>query len=1425
MKHRLLATLFLCLFGTIALGADRITYAPKAGPGQGKHVVLISGDEEYRSEEGLPMLGKILSQRHGFKCTVLFSLAADGTIDPNNQKSLAGAEALDTADAIIILTRFRQWPADAVKHFADAVNRGVPIIGLRTATHALSGDANKALGDFGKSVLGERWVSHWGKHKAEATRGVFEASAKGDPLLNGVTDIFGLTDVYEAAPPADAKILVRGQVLAGMKPDSAPASYKKKRSNDKQEQDVNDPMMPIVWTREYKNSVSKTNKVLTTTMGDATDLESEGLRRLIVNGVYWGLGLTVPATADVTYVDKYEPSFYAGNGFRKGLRPEDHALGRVLPGTPLPKPGAGSASTKPADSGALLSPKPRPARPALAASKLPLEFIKGERVAFVGGSTGERMNLFGHFETLLHSRFPQQGLVVRNFCIPADEVGIRQRSSDYTRLDDPLAAFGADTFICFFGFNESFAGAAGVEKFKTAYEKFLDDYAKLYPRDDSKAAPRFVLVSPMAFEASGDGFLPEGKTENENLKLYAAAVEEVAKKRSLAFVDLFEATAGLFAQKPGLQYTVNGAHQNEEGDRELAQLLDRGLFNSTSPAKIGSPAYEKLREAVNDKSWVHLQDYRMLNGWYVYGGRNTLDKETFPREFLKIRAMSTVRDSVVSAIAQGKDAKPDDSKTGDLYVPPTGFGTKPYSEPKELKYLSPEESIKTMTVPEGYEVQLVASERDFPQLAKPDQITFDNKGRLWVSCMPTYPQWKPGAPKPSDRLLIFDKIDPKTGRAGKMTVFYDKLACPTGFEFWNGGVLVVDEPRLLWLKDTDGDDKADLVVHLSDGWATDDTHHTIGSFEYNHGGLLHMLEGVSLATAVETPWGPFRRKGSSGCYVLDPHTQKLRHFNTPGYGNPWCYVFNPWGQGIVGDGTTPQQHWDTPLSGAEFGGRKGLNPLSDGGGMRPNVGSEFIYTRQFSDDVQGLFIFACVNNMHGLTTFQFQEDGSGYKTVRRKKSVDGKEKPDDLLDSSDINFRPVDPQIGPDGALYFGDWHTALLGHMQYSQRDPQRDHIHGRVYRLVYKGKPLLTPVTQFGKSVPELLEQLREYEPRTRNRARIELRDRPAAQVAAAVKAWVAKLDSNDKEYDRLLCEALWVQAGHHMVDQELLKKVLRAKTGDARAAATRVLADEWDRIPNAMELIKAQAADEFGRTRVEAARALSFVPTRQAVEAVLLAANQPSDYWLDYTMNATLTALAPAWKDELRNGTIATDNPKGVALLKDVEELLKPGGAAVVAFKRFLTTSGLSGGDQKKLIGEIAKGKGSADNGKAVYRRICIACHRVFNEGIAYGPDMNGVGARLKREQIIESILEPNSEIAKGYETTNLTAGDGHALTGFVAAETDSTLTVRLAGGLTQEIKKSDIKKRETIKQSSMPEGLGGTMAPQEFLDLIEFLAGLK
>jgi putative heme-binding domain-containing protein len=1063
-------------------------------------------------------------------------------------------------------------------------------------------------------------------------------------------------------------------------------------------------------------------------------------------------------------------------------------------------------------------------------SSLPLQFTPREHLALMGNSLAERMNLFGHFETLLHSRFPQLELQVRNFSRPCDAVDFTQRPSNYTTIDDPLKVFGPDTFLCFFGFNEAFAGAAGEENFRGAYKKYLDEIAHRYPRK-SGAAPRFVLISPIAWEPTGNPLWPDANERNKNLGRYAQIVAEVARERGLAFVDLFTPTQSLFAEKPGMQLTINGCHLNEAGDREVAVLLDRALFDETTAANMSSPEFQKLREAVNDKSWVHLQDYRMLNGWYVYGGRRTWDTETFPREYAKIRAMVAVRDRYVWDLANGKDpAPPDDSKTGELFVPPTRFGNpqQDYSEPEKLEYLSPEECVKTMKVPDGFEVQPFASEREFPELAKPDQLNFDSRGRLWVCCMPTYPQWKPGDPRPNDKLLILEDTD-HDGRADTCKVFYDKLHCPTGFEFWNGGVIAVDQPRTVFLKDTDGDEKADLVVDLLDGWASDDTHHVSGKYEWSHGGLLHSLEGVSMSTTVETPWGPFRRRDAAGAYVLDPRTLKLSHFMTPGYGNPWCYSFDSWGQGIVGDGTTAQQHWDSPLSGAEVANRRGMDPVFNTQGMRPVVGTEFLLTRQFPNDVQGQFIYACVINMNGMPRFKIYDDSAGFRGDRlmlpeSAGTKDGKPLPDDLLTSTDKNFRPVDPQIGPDGALWFGDWCNALIGHMQYSQRDPNRDHQRGRIYRLVYTKNKLLEPITQHDKSEAELLEHLRAFEPRTRYRARRELRDRPKGLAMATVRKWVAALDPSDPEYDRLRCEALWAQQSQHAVDEKLLREVLAAKAENARAAAMHLVADEREHLANAVELLSAGVKDESARVRLEAVRGLSFFPTLAAANAALAVLKSPTDSYIEYTLEHTLAAQESAWQDAFQSGHLADGNEKAREFVAAYLARQAPSVVARGVIKKLINPE-TSASSRAKAYAALEAMPGDEKNGHSVFTRLCVSCHKVGNTGYTFGPELGDVGKRLTRHELVESIIEPSKKVDPKYVTTTIITNDGKTLVGFILAQTEESVTLLMAEGKQATIATSDIDEQLKTNQSSMPENLASTLSAAEFLDIIEYMSKRK
>ena len=321
-----------CLFGAAAQAADPwIVFPGGEGPGKGKNVVLISGDEEYRSEEALPQLAKILADRHGFTCTVLFAIDKDGTINPNHNSNIPGLSALRKADLMIIFTRFRDLPADQMEEIANHVDAGKPIIGMRTATHAFNIKGNHAFtgysynnknweGGFGRQVLGETWVAHHGKHGSQSTRGIVAPGAGSHPILKGIKDgdIWGPTDVYTVhlPLPGDSKPMVLGQVLAGMKPDDAPING-----------DKNDPMMPVAWVKSYTSKAGKTGRAFNTTMGASQDLASEGLRRLLVNAAYWATGLEdqIPDKANVDLVGDYKPRPFGNDNYTHGLRPEDYS--------------------------------------------------------------------------------------------------------------------------------------------------------------------------------------------------------------------------------------------------------------------------------------------------------------------------------------------------------------------------------------------------------------------------------------------------------------------------------------------------------------------------------------------------------------------------------------------------------------------------------------------------------------------------------------------------------------------------------------------------------------------------------------------------------------------------------------------------------------------------------------------------------------------------------------------------------------------------------------------------------------------------------------------------------------------------------------------------------------------------------------------
>lgn len=309
-----------------------ITYASKAGPGQGKHIVLVSGDEEYRSEEALPMLAALLNQHHGFKTTVLFALDPNGEINPDNSSNIPGLEHLQSADLMILFTRFRELPDEQMKYIDEYLKSGKPIIGMRTATHAFRYEKNKESpyakysfdsktegweDGFGRQVLGETWIDHHGEHAKEGARALINGIEQRNdhPILRGVHDIWVPTDVYGTRElTGDPTVLVWGLPTAGMSPDDSLNWHKS--------------IMPMAWTKEYTNENGTSAKVFTTTMGASVDLKNEDLRRLLVNACYWALNMEkqIPEKNEVAIVGKYNPTMFGFGGFQPGKKPADYAL-------------------------------------------------------------------------------------------------------------------------------------------------------------------------------------------------------------------------------------------------------------------------------------------------------------------------------------------------------------------------------------------------------------------------------------------------------------------------------------------------------------------------------------------------------------------------------------------------------------------------------------------------------------------------------------------------------------------------------------------------------------------------------------------------------------------------------------------------------------------------------------------------------------------------------------------------------------------------------------------------------------------------------------------------------------------------------------------------------------------------------------------
>ena len=867
----------------------------------------------------------------------------------------------------------------------------------------------------------------------------------------------------------------------------------------------------------------------------------------------------------------------------------------------------------------------------------PLKVSKGTHIMLLGNNLGSRMMNYDNFETEMQVRYPADSLYIRNMCDAGDTPGFRPRSSRFSPWafpgaekfqteyanpsdsqgqfespDEWLTRLKTDVIVAFFGYNESFQGKEGLANYKAELDAFIK--WTLNQKYNGRSAPQLAIVSPIAFEdLSATLDLPNGKKENENIALYAKAMQEVADQNKVLFVDAFAPSQKWYddSKEP---LTIDGSQLTEEGYKKLGVLLADQVFGKASPK---AEANRKLiHDAVMEKNWMWHNDYKIPNGVHVYGRRyDPFGPDNYPAEIKKIRELTAIRDNAVW-LAASKGEKLDlsiaDKNTSPL--PPVKTNYNPEKN-GSLTYLSGKDALAKLKVPQGYKIELFASEEEFPDLAKPMQMSFDNKGRLWLATMPSYPHYKPGDSKPNDKIIILEDTN-GDGKADKQSVFADKLHLPLGFELAKEGVYISQGPNLKLYTDTNGDEKADKVEILMSGYDDHDTHHNSHAFTTDPSGAIYSGEGVFLHTNVETSYGPVRAT-NGGFYRYAPQLHKLERTAQLSIPNPWGIAFDDWGQPFFAETSSPDVRWMMPGSVLPRYGEfthKSVQLVEEAHRVRPTSGLEFVSSRHFPDDIQGDFLINNTIGFLGTKEHTLTDDGTGYKSHHRA----------DLVVSEDRNFRPVDMEFAPDGSLYVIDWHNILIGHMQHNARDPLRDHSHGRVYRITYPSRPLVKPAKIDGASIEELLDNLKLPEYRTRYRTRRELRGRDVNQVLAKLKTWTAGLDKKDSRYEHHLLEGLWVSWGMDKVDQNLLRQVLKAKDYHARAAAVQVVRYTGHQVADQADLLMQAVRDDNSRVRLDAIVAASWIGKEKGLPILAEASKKPLDDWMIHAYDAAVAHL---------------------------------------------------------------------------------------------------------------------------------------------------------------------------------------------------------
>ena len=827
--------------------------------------------------------------------------------------------------------------------------------------------------------------------------------------------------------------------------------------------------------------------------------------------------------------------------------------------------------------------------PANAAEPL-LEFRPGDHIASIGNTLADRMQHDGWLETRLQAMFPNHQLVFRNLGYPGDELKQRIRANNFGSPDQWLSKVEADVIFGFFGYNEAFRGEDGLDVFEQNLVEILD--SMLNQQYNGHSAPRIVMFSPIAHEDLKSPHLPDGSANNHNLEMYTDVMQKVCREKNVAFVDLFRPSLRLYKSNKG-PLTLNGIHLLPYGNKQIADHIVSELFDDQGTVKKSNDEWHRLRTAVLEKNLHWFSRYRVVDEYNVFGGRSKLawfgqsNADVMMREMEIFDVMTVNRDKAVWTVARGGNfTVADDNLPEELVVQTNKPGP---LEGEKFEYLSPGGTLKTLKLAAGLEANVFASEEMFPEMINPVQMAVDPDGRLFVSVWPSYPHWNPAKAR-RDRILCLPDEN-GDGVADECRVFADRLNSVTGIEFWGGGVLVAAPPEIWFLKDTDGDDAADVRIRVLQGVSSADTHHSANAMVIGTDGGLYWSRGIFNVASMETPTGTYRSR-VSGVHRFDPRTFEMS-FEFPIGPNPHGHVIDQWGYHFVNDGTSGTGSYMN--IGKGIGNKQWFKKR-----VRPVAATGILSSSHFPDEMQGNFLICNCIGVLGVLQHEVHYDGA---------DITAKEVEPILL-ADDPNFRPTDVEIGGDGALYVSDWSNALIGHMQHNMRDPNRDDEHGRIFRVTATGRPLVSVSKLRGKPIAEVCQAFLASEKSVRYRARLELSGRNSTDVADEVSRFAATLDSQDPGAAQSLLECLWVFEEHRIPNRRLLARVFEANDARVRAAAIRTLGHWNHKVDHWETMLSRAAVDQSSLVRAEAVKAAVEFGGRSAAEFVFTVAVLPRD-----------------------------------------------------------------------------------------------------------------------------------------------------------------------------------------------------------------------